>query len=163
MLIVVAVAALAYESGFIPGREASRQTAGHATDGFFQPPTDDQIPNDEFGAAVRRGQAAFITFAERGYEKASMDEVALVAETTKRTVYAHFGNKEALFRDAIGQAVDWFLSELPDAREKMENWRRDYNEVRPHGAIGNKVPIALMNPGHAPIFTCDHHNCPSGR
>ncbi|MGO6748229.1 integrase core domain-containing protein [Rhizobium ruizarguesonis] len=34
-----------------------------------------------------------------------------------------------------------------DAREKMEDWRRDYNEVRPHGAIGNKVPILLMNPG----------------
>lgn len=59
-------------------------------------------------------QAAFITFAERGYEKASMDEVAFVAGTTKRTVYAHFGNKEGLFRDAIGQAVDWFLSELPE-------------------------------------------------
>lgn len=59
-------------------------------------------------------QAAFITFAERGYEKASMDEVASVAETTKRTVYAHFGNKEALFRAAIGQAVEWFLSELPE-------------------------------------------------
>lgn len=40
----------------------------------------------------------------------------------------------------------WFLT-LADAREKMEDWRRDYNEVRPHGAIGNKVPIALMNPG----------------
>ncbi len=33
------------------------------------------------------------------------------------------------------------------ADQKMEDWRRDYNEVRPHGAIGNKVLIALMNPG----------------
>ncbi|WP_183759230.1 IS3 family transposase [Rhizobium sp. BK181] len=40
----------------------------------------------------------------------------------------------------------WFLT-LADAREKMEDWRRDYNEVRPHGAIGNKVPITLMNLG----------------
>ncbi|NKJ84650.1 integrase core domain-containing protein, partial [Rhizobium leguminosarum] len=38
---------------------------------------------------------------------------------------------------------------LADAREKMEDWRRDYNEVRPHGAIGNKVPDLLMNPGGA--------------
>ena len=38
----------------------------------------------------------------------------------------------------------WFLS-LADAREKLEAWRRDYNEVRPHGAIGNKPPILLMN------------------
>ncbi|WP_371870951.1 IS3 family transposase [Pelagibacterium lentulum] len=38
----------------------------------------------------------------------------------------------------------WFMS-LDDARSKMEDWRRDYNEVRPHSAIGNKPPISLMN------------------
>jgi len=25
------------------------------------------------------------------------------------------------------------------------HWRRDYNEFRPHSAIGNMSPIALMN------------------
>lgn len=40
----------------------------------------------------------------------------------------------------------WFLT-LADAREKLENWRRDYNEVRPHSAIGYNVPIDLYNPG----------------
>ncbi|MDZ5454722.1 IS3 family transposase [Labrys sp. ZIDIC5] len=38
----------------------------------------------------------------------------------------------------------WFLT-LDDARQKMEQWRRDYNEFRPHSAIGNKVPISLTN------------------
>jgi putative transposase len=38
----------------------------------------------------------------------------------------------------------WFLS-LADAREKMEDWRRYYNEERPHGAIGQKTPIMLLN------------------
>ena len=38
----------------------------------------------------------------------------------------------------------WFMS-LDDARTKMEDWRRDYNEVRPHSAIGNKSPIVFMN------------------
>ena len=38
----------------------------------------------------------------------------------------------------------WFMS-LDDAGAKMEDWRRDYNEVRPHSAIGNKPPISLMN------------------
>ncbi|NVN09790.1 integrase core domain-containing protein, partial [Nguyenibacter vanlangensis] len=28
---------------------------------------------------------------------------------------------------------------------KMEAWRQDYNEVRPHSAIGNKPPISLLN------------------
>jgi putative transposase len=29
--------------------------------------------------------------------------------------------------------------------EKVENWRRYYNEERPHGAIGNKPPNLLQN------------------
>jgi putative transposase len=43
----------------------------------------------------------------------------------------------------------WFLT-LADAREKLEKWRRYYNEDRPHGAIGNKPPITLVNPGDEP-------------
>ena len=38
----------------------------------------------------------------------------------------------------------WFLT-LSDAREKLKCRRRDYNEVRPHGAIGNKPPAALLD------------------
>ncbi len=41
----------------------------------------------------------------------------------------------------------WFLS-LADAVEKLEDWRKDYNEQRPHGAIGNNVPIDLMKSEH---------------
>jgi len=39
----------------------------------------------------------------------------------------------------------WFLT-LADAREKMEAWRRHYNEDRPHSAIGYNVPAALQKP-----------------
>ena len=39
----------------------------------------------------------------------------------------------------------WFLT-LADAREKLEAWRRYYNEERPDGSIANKVPISLQNP-----------------
>lgn len=38
----------------------------------------------------------------------------------------------------------WFMS-LDDARQKMEEWREDYNNVRPHSAIGNKPPVSLIN------------------
>jgi len=38
----------------------------------------------------------------------------------------------------------WFLN-LADARKKMEDWRKYYNEGRPHGAIGQKPPIMLLN------------------
>lgn len=37
----------------------------------------------------------------------------------------------------------WFL-DIEDARAKIEAWRQDYNTVRPHGAIGNQVPMALV-------------------
>lgn len=33
----------------------------------------------------------------------------------------------------------WFMS-LDDAREKIETWRRDYNGLRPHSALGNMTP-----------------------
>lgn len=42
----------------------------------------------------------------------------------------------------------WFMS-LDDARIKMEAWRRDYNEVRPHSAIGHKTPIELLKGSQA--------------
>jgi len=35
--------------------------------------------------------------------------------------------------------VNWFLS-LDDAREKIEAWRRDYNEWRPHSSLDNLTP-----------------------
>ena len=38
----------------------------------------------------------------------------------------------------------WFMS-LADAQKKLEDWRKYYNEERPHGAIGNKTPISLLN------------------
>jgi putative transposase len=45
---------------------------------------------------------------------------------------------------------NWFLS-LDEAWRKYEAWRKNYNEVRAHSAIGNKVPAALhrsaCNPG----------------
>jgi len=37
----------------------------------------------------------------------------------------------------------WFLS-LSDACQKLETWRINYNEERPHSAIGNIPPIMLV-------------------
>jgi putative transposase len=42
----------------------------------------------------------------------------------------------------------WFMS-LDDARSKMEEWRRYYNEERPHSGIGQRAPILLHNSGGA--------------
>ena len=42
----------------------------------------------------------------------------------------------------------WFMS-LDDARSKLEDWRRYYNEERPHSGIGQMTPILLHNPDGA--------------
>jgi putative transposase len=42
---------------------------------------------------------------------------------------------------------NWFLS-LEDAREKIEAWRIDYNEYRPHGSLGNHTPKEFALLGH---------------
>tara|TARA_R110002049_G_scaffold239422_1_gene412620 strand:+ start:69 stop:206 length:138 start_codon:yes stop_codon:yes gene_type:complete len=36
---------------------------------------------------------------------------------------------------------------LADARENLEDWRRDYNEVLPHRVIGYDVPVDIHNLG----------------
>jgi AcrR family transcriptional regulator len=47
-------------------------------------------------------------FFENGYQLASVDRIAEVAGTTKRTVYDHFGSKEALFAEVIAFAGSEF-------------------------------------------------------
>ena len=34
---------------------------------------------------------------------------------------------------------NWFLS-LDDARHRLKAWKRDYNQSRPHSALGNLAP-----------------------
>lgn len=61
----------------------------------------------------------------------------------KPTDNAYIESFNGKFRaDCLNQ--HWFMT-LDAARQKMEDWRVDYNEVRPHSAIGNKSPISLMN------------------
>ena len=42
----------------------------------------------------------------------------------------------------------WFLS-LGEARETIEAWRKDYNEVRPHTSLGNRTPQEFAGAGAA--------------
>ena len=53
---------------------------------------------------------------------------------------------------------------MADAKEKHECWLGDYNEIRPHGAVGSKVPIALLNPADdtSPPAASETENSSSG-
>lgn len=53
--------------------------------------------------------AAKDVFLEMGFERSSMDEVARRAETSKRTLYAHFESKEKLFLAVIELVRGLFL------------------------------------------------------
>jgi AcrR family transcriptional regulator len=56
--------------------------------------------------------AAKGVFLELGFERASMDEVASRASTSKRSLYAHFENKEKLFLAVIDLVRSLFLGRL---------------------------------------------------
>ena len=66
----------------------------------------------------------------------------------KPTDNAYAESFNAIVRmECLGQ--HWFLG-LEDARQKVETWRQDYNKVRPHGAIGDRPPVAMLpTPGTA--------------
>lgn len=80
------------------------------------------------GAIIEAAQAAFL---EEGYQLASMDRIALQAGTTKRTVYDHFGSKDALFFAVIAAACRTIVAALPkpemlpaDPREGLSQFAR---------------------------------------
>lgn len=44
--------------------------------------------------------------------------------------------------------TNWFMS-LEDARIKIETWKNDYNEFRPHSALTNQTPAAFAQQAKA--------------
>lgn len=51
--------------------------------------------------------AAIHEFRGKGFQAASMDSLAARAQVSKRTVYNHFANKEALFQEIARQLFDY--------------------------------------------------------
>jgi putative transposase len=56
----------------------------------------------------------------------------------KPTDNAHIESFNGSLRDECLN-VNWFLS-IEDVRGKLESWRADYNEFRPHSSLGNLTP-----------------------
>jgi AcrR family transcriptional regulator len=49
-------------------------------------------------------------FLENGFERTSIDAICAAAGMAKRTVYARYADKEALFKAALGRAIeDWLV------------------------------------------------------
>jgi AcrR family transcriptional regulator len=62
---------------------------------------------------------ALRVFADRGYDGASMDDVARAAGITKASIYHHVSGKEALLERGLGRALDALFAILdePAARD----------------------------------------------
>jgi len=66
-------------------------------------------------ASVRRAQLVDVgrmVFAERGYEAASVEEIADRAGITKPIVYEHFGGKEGLYAVIVDREVEHIVSRI---------------------------------------------------
>ncbi len=57
---------------------------------------------------------AFAVFAARGYDAASMDDVARTAGITKAAIYHHVAGKEALLERGLARALDALFAILDD-------------------------------------------------
>ena len=74
--------------------------------------------------------AALAVFLANGYLGTNLDDVAAAARASKRTLYAHFGDKEGLFREVIRGTVapmhaalqaELDLAPRQDAREALQS------------------------------------------
>jgi len=64
-------------------------------------------PKDQAGdVKARILDAAQRIFLKRGYQSASLDEIAETAPVSKPTIYAHFPGKEALFEAVVARVIE---------------------------------------------------------
>ncbi len=56
--------------------------------------------------------AAFHTFATRGYRETAVDDIAGAAETSKGGIYFHFPTKEAIFRELMATTADKLVAKV---------------------------------------------------
>ena len=98
-------------------------------------------------------EAAMALFARRGYDDASMDEIAAAAGITKPMLYAYFGSKEGLFaacsrkageqlRDRLRAVVEAelapdeaFYAGLRTVFDFVEEHREPWKVLYPQGAL----------------------------
>ncbi len=64
--------------------------------------------------------AAGPIFGELGYERASVDAIAVAAKVSKPTVYNYFGNKEQLFRESLADSAEQLNSGAHEAIRALQ-------------------------------------------
>lgn len=86
-------------------------------------------------------------FLQRGYDGASLDQVAEAAGITKASIYYHADGKEALLARGAGRALDALFAVLeePEAKEGREMDRLKHVVKRTVEITVNRLPeVALL-------------------
>lgn len=78
-------------------------------------PTKTEIPKKE-----RILEAAEKVFSTHGYERATVDEIMMLADVGKGTIYNYFGNKEQLFYKLVEGKNEAFVQQLQEAVSHKE-------------------------------------------
>jgi AcrR family transcriptional regulator len=87
-------------------------------------------------------------FAERGFAKASMDELARRAGVTKPVIYELFGSKEGLFRACLEGLALRLAESIAEAARAAEPARGESAaEARLRAAAENRVAYELLYEG----------------
>jgi AcrR family transcriptional regulator len=82
-------------------------------------------------------------FMRGGYEGASMDEVAAVAQVSKQTVYKHFADKQTLFTEILTTDMEKRAQELVEALSATEDDPTDLRQLA-HRHIASIVRPEVM-------------------
>lgn len=75
--------------------------------------------------------AAIQAFKSKGFESTSMDQIAIDAQVSKRTVYNHFASKELLFDGIVEQLMAMFKTAVMvsyDSEKSLESQLRQIAE-----------------------------------
>jgi AcrR family transcriptional regulator len=115
----------------------------------------------------RRGEildAALHVFAEKGYERGTMRDIATHVGVTEPALYRHYAGKEALFEDLVAVAGEQVLARATSTLDGVnpENLRESLLELvrarRRGHAVGDRPVIATLlmagpnNPAFLELF-----------
>lgn len=111
-------------------------------------------------AALRRAMEVFWT---KGYDGASLSDLTAAMGINSPSLYAAFGSKEALFREAValygateGTEIWTALPKAPTAREAIERFLRASAEAftRPDKPAGCLIVLGALNANDANANVC---------
>jgi TetR/AcrR family transcriptional repressor of mexJK operon len=107
----------------------------------------ESLPDYDQGRSSRKHReivnAALDTFLTKGYDRATMDDIAAVAGVSKQTVYKHFVDKDSLFAEIVlgtTGRLSALVSLITDTLGTTTDLRRDLER------LGGSFLTELMQP-----------------